>query len=117
MMNNLLKEGLIAEPLELMEPAEKQESLAPHDAFRIYHQTLKDMGVHNEAIDRMTGRYVELDERNRRIQAAKAAHAERIAQAQKAGKADRRRRNAFRVKTAIKRRLRELKRTRKPKLP
>lgn len=113
LMTSLLQEGLIAEPLELMEPPEKQKRLNPGDILKVYRRTLEDMGVHNEAIDRMTGRWQELDARRTSIKQAKAAHAERIRQAQKAGKALR----AHKRKDDIRRRIREMRRTRKPKLP
>lgn len=117
LIDNLLKEGLIAKPLELMEPVEKQEPLDPFDILKVYRATLKEMGVHNEAIDRMTGKWEELDVRRINIKKAKAAHVERIAQAQKAGKADGRRRRATRLKREIRRRMREARRAPKPKLP
>lgn len=111
--NTMLKMGIVVEPATLMEPVELQPQLTHDTLLEIYVQTLQDMKVHNEAIDRITGKWQELDERRGTIAAAKLQHAQRIRKAQDAGKIMRRHRRL----NVIRRRIKDLKRTPKPNLP
>jgi hypothetical protein len=96
-----------------MEPMELQPRLTQETLLEIYVQTLQDMGTHNEAIDRITGKWQELHERRRAIARAKATHAAQISRAQAAGKALRRTRRRH----AILKRIKLLRNSAKPKLP
>jgi len=111
--NTMLKMGLVVEPTTLMEPLELQPRLTHETLMEVYVETLKDMGTHNEAIDRLTGKWQDLDKRRRTIATAKARHASRIRDAQAAGKQLRRERRRH----AIRKRIKILQRTAKPKLP
>lgn len=111
--NTMLKMGMAVEPQTLMEPLELQPRLTEDTLLEIYVQTLQDMKVHNEAIDRLTGKWEELEARRRNIATAKARHTEKIREAQRAGKAAR----LLGRKHRIQRRIKELRRTPKPKLP
>ncbi len=113
LFNSMLKMGLAVEPQTLMEPVELQVQLPREKLLEIYVQTLQDMGTHNEAIDRLTGRWQELDERRRTIAAAKLQHAQKVKDAQAMGQALRRQRRRH----AILKRIKELRRAPKPKLP
>jgi hypothetical protein len=109
----MLKMGIVVEPQTLMEPLELQPRLTQETLLEIYVQTLQDMGTHNEAIDRITGKWQELHERRRTIAAAKVQHAQRISDAQAAGKALRRQRRRH----AALKRIKLLRNSAKPKLP
>ena len=113
LMDQLRLQGIAPDVEALLEPVQMQPPLPQSKLIEIYHQTLKDMGVHNEAIDRMTGRWEELEQRQATIKAAKLQHAERVRKAQQAGKLLRRRKR----RDAIRRRIKHLRRTPKPKLP
>lgn len=111
--NTMLKMGLVVEPNTLMEPVELQVTIPRETLLEIYVQTLQDMGTHNEAIDRLTGKWQELDERRARIAFAKKVHAQKISDAQAAGKQLRRERRRH----AILKRIKLLRNSAKPKLP
>lgn len=113
LMAQLRKQGIAPEVEALLEPVEAQKALPHGKLLEIYQATLRDMGIHNEAIDRLTGKWQSLEERRDQIRAAKEVHANRIRNAQRMGKIRRREQR----KHNIRRRIKILQLTRKPKLP
>lgn len=119
-MTELKRQGLLVEPLALMEPVEKQQALTRKEILLVYRATLESMEIHNEAIDRMTGKWEELNERRARISDAQAAHKAKMDELW-AGRHERRRLRELQQwgarKNAARRRIKDLRRTPKPRLP
>ena len=112
-MKTLQARGIAPDVEALLEPIEKQQQLSKAEIIRIYKATLEDMGTHNEAIDRMTGRWMEMDERRLDILKKKKIHQANMDQLW----AGRHGRRAAKRKHVIRRRIKDLRRTPKPRLP
>ncbi len=105
--------ALPKEEIELVDvPRLPQSELEKH-----YAQTLKDMGIHNEAIERMWGTYTTLLEKRREIALKKKIHHERIVEAQHIGRAVRKHRREKARVIEAKRRIRRLRAQPNPALP
>lgn len=113
LMETLKERGIVVEPPELMEPIELQEPLDPSTVLEIYEQTLLDMKIHNEAIDRMRGKWMDLEAQRKEINRRKRAMQAKM-KAIRMGRVEARKQK---VRNVVRRRIRDLKRTRPLPLP
>lgn len=120
----LVDEGVVTEHVDGQIETHGDDGLLHGKVLEHYRKVLREMGLHNEAIDRMAGKWVSMDHRQQEVAAAKREEQRLFEVRVKSYRAVKQIDDMLRRaegeddrKRLIKAKLKRLKHTRKPALP